>query len=52
MSIEKPEFLYHGSPNKEIEKIEPRKKFLCDKDEGPKVFAGAEDIAVMFMTKF
>lgn len=50
--MEKPEFLYHGSPNKKIEIIEPRKKFIRDKDEGAKVFAGAENIAAMFMTRF
>jgi hypothetical protein len=33
MSIEKPDFLYHGSPNKEIDRIEPRKKFVRDKNE-------------------
>jgi hypothetical protein len=52
MSIEKPEFLYHGSPNKKIEKIEPKKKFFRSVDEGPKVFAGAADIASMFLNKF
>jgi len=50
--MEKPEFLYHGSPNKKIETIEPRKKFIRDTNEGPKVFAGAENIAAMFMTRF
>ena len=52
MSFEKPEFLYHGSPNKKIEKIEPRKKFIRSAEEGPKVFAGAENIAAMFITRF
>lgn len=52
MSFEKPEFLYHGSPNKNIETLEPRSKFQRDKNESPKVFAGNEEIAAMFLARF
>lgn len=36
---EKPKFLYHGSPNREIEEFEPRAETFRDIDEGPKIFA-------------
>jgi hypothetical protein len=36
---EKPPFLYHASPDKNIKKLEPRKLSDRNIDEGPKVFA-------------
>lgn len=36
---EQPTILYHGSPNKDIERLEPRNVKVRSKDEGPVVFA-------------
>jgi len=49
---EKPPFLYHGSPHKDIEAIEPRKETHRDPEEGELVFA-TQDLAMatIFMTK-
>ncbi len=41
--IEKPAFLYHASPNKDIKIFEPRAESVRDPKEGPVVFA-AKDI--------
>ncbi len=47
---EKPLFLYHGSPNREIHCLEPQAKKVRRADEGPVIFA-TQDIALatMFM---
>ena len=37
--MEKPSVLYHGSSNKEIERVEPSAKKVRDGAEGPKIFA-------------
>ena len=36
---EKPKILYHGSPHRDIEKLEPRDIKKRDPEEGPQVFA-------------
>ncbi|MBI4158266.1 MAG: hypothetical protein HY505_01420 [Candidatus Yanofskybacteria bacterium] len=49
---EKPPFLYHGSPHKDIEAVEPRKEKYRDLEEGELVFATQDlAIATIFMTK-
>ena len=49
---EKPPFLYHGSPNKNIETLEPKNKKVRDENEGPVVFATQElDLASIFLAK-
>ncbi len=49
---EKPPFLYHGSPHKDIEAVEPRKEKHRDPEEGELVFATQDlAIATIFMTK-
>lgn len=46
---ERPAILYHASPNREIEKIEPRAVTVRDPEEGPVVFATPDRAAA---TKF
>ncbi|MDP3954567.1 MAG: hypothetical protein Q8Q06_04085 [bacterium] len=49
---EKPEFLYHGSPHRGIEELEPRAKSHRDPAEGAQVFATQEmGLAAIFMTE-
>src|SRR3989338_10485979 len=49
---EKPPFLYHGSPHKDIEAVEPRRERRRDSEEEGLVFA-TQDLAMatIFMTK-
>lgn len=48
--MEKPTTLYHGSSNKEIERLEPSSKKVRDRAEGPKVFATPDKrMASVFM---
>lgn len=47
---EKPPFLYHGSPNRDIDELEPRQKTYRDLEEGPQLFASQElSVASMFL---
>jgi len=46
---EKPLFLYHASPNRQIERFEPRAERVRRPDEGPRVFATPE---IASATKF
>ena len=49
-SKEKPSFLYHASPNSNIEEFEPRNKTTRNKDEGPKIFATpSREVASIFL---
>ena len=49
---EKPPFLYHGSPHKEIGELEPREKSVRDPNEGPQIFATQElSVATIFLLK-
>jgi hypothetical protein len=48
--MEKPKFLYHASPNKDITVFEPRRETARDLKEGPVVFATpSKAYASMFM---
>lgn len=50
MDITKPKFLYHGSPNKNIDVFEPREESIRDPKEGPVVFATPDKVyASMFL---
>ncbi len=47
---EKPQFLYHGSPHRDLEVIEPRRKSHRDPEEGELVFATQDiGLASVFM---
>lgn len=50
--MSKPEFLYHGSPHRDIKELEPRTKLHREKEEGKLVFATSEIAdASMFLYK-
>lgn len=51
-SPEKPKFLYHASPFRDIQEFEPRAQFVRDPEEGPVVFATPSEIfASMFIVR-
>ena len=46
----KPKVLYHASPNRNLQTIEPRRESVRDKDEGPVVFATHDEAcATLFL---
>lgn len=45
---ERPKTLYHASPNREIDELEPRKKSVRDENEGPVVFATPDKAVATF----
>ena len=49
IEVMKPKVLYHASPNKNLEVLEPRAETVRDKKEGPVVFASPDKAGV---TKF
>ncbi len=49
---EKPQFLYHASPNRDIQEFEPRAQSVRDPKEGPVVFATPSEVyASMFIVR-
>lgn len=45
--MERPTILYHASPDKNIDELEPRNKTVRDPNEGPVLFAARDKAAAM-----